>query len=172
LIHLLQTSDSYTRYLAAWALGHVHEEEATTVDALIVALDDNHEQVSTAAQMSLGEFKSQEKVIVPAMIKKLSDTNAAVRAQATRTLGELSPCQDKGLAKMVVAALIKSLADTNNNVRGGAAWALGDNGEAAKDAIPELLELTNSDDKYLRNEARAALMAIDFEAAKKAGLVN
>ena len=172
LIHLLKTSDAYTRYLASWALGHVHQEDKLTVAALIAAMDDEDEQAGTSAMVWLREFKSQEDVIVPAMIKKLSDTNATVRTQATRTLGELSRCRDKELAKTIVAALIKSLEDTDNHVRCGALWALGCNGKDARDAVPELLKLTDSDDKDLRRQARAAIMQIDFETAKKAGLVN
>lgn len=172
LIHLLKSSDSRTRYLAAWAMAHVHQEDEMTVAALIAAMDDENVQAGTAALASLGEFNSQENVIVPAVIKKLSDTNAIVRTQAIRTLGELSPCRDRELAKTVIAPLIESLKDTDNNVRGGAAWALGCNGEAAKDAFPVLLKLTNSDDNDFRNQVRAALMHIDFEAARKAGLVN
>ena len=172
LIHLLKTGDQDTRCQVAWALGHVHQEDEATVAALIDAMDDENGQAGSAALAALGEFKTQETIIVPAVIKKLSDPNAAVRAQATRTLGGLGPYRDQELAKAVVAALIKTLIDTDNNVREGAAWALGDNGEAAKEAVPVLLKLANSDDNGLRNQVRAALMHIDFEAAKKAGLVN
>jgi len=91
LVHLLKTNDAYTRYLAAWALGHVHEEDKATVDALIGGINDENLQVRTAAIISLGEFKSQAGIIVPILTKLLADTNLEISVQASQTLKELNP---------------------------------------------------------------------------------
>ncbi|MDB6023901.1 MAG: domain containing protein [Verrucomicrobiales bacterium] len=124
LIQLLKNSDAYTRYLAAWALGHVHQEDETTVAALIVALDDEDVQTSTTAMTSLGEFKPQQKVIVPALIKKLSDTNSAVRLHAIQTLGDNWGFDDNTSAS-VVSAMIRLVNDSNADVRLSSITVLG-----------------------------------------------
>jgi hypothetical protein len=90
LIHLLKTSSSYTRYLAAWALGHVHAEDKASVDALIAAINDEDQQVRKAAIISLAEFKSQAHLIVP-VLHKLADTHSEVSAEVTMALNELNP---------------------------------------------------------------------------------
>jgi len=90
LIRLLKTSDSYTRYLAAWALGHVHAEDKASVDALIAAINDEDQQVRKTAIISLAEFKSQAHLIVP-VLQKLADTHSEVSAEVAMALNELNP---------------------------------------------------------------------------------
>jgi hypothetical protein len=190
LIHLLQTAQPWTRYLAAWCLGHLHQEAETTIPALIAACDDTNEQTAAEALQAMGDFIEMDlnklamdwgepglkekvapwqQVALATAERKLSDTRASVTAEAARTIGRLGLLPDKSLVPTIVDQLSKLLSNTNEDVRDSAAWSLGNQGSAASAALPELLKLANGTNASSRIQARAAVNHIDPEAARKAG---
>jgi HEAT repeat protein len=104
-----------------------------------------------------------------ALLRALRDPDPGVRATAASAFQFWNKQLD-----VIVAALTRALSDPNPSVRGNAATSLGNFGEAAKPAVPELLNLlqdTNtypSRSGYLGQRARAVLLKIDPEEAAKA----
>jgi HEAT repeat protein len=74
-------------------------------------------------------------------------------------------------SEQVIPILIGYLIDGKEQaLRYGALWSLRQFGPAAKPAVPNLLKLINDVNASVRSEATNALIAIDPEAAAKAGV--
>ena len=95
------------------------------------------------ACIALGSMGPKAKAAVPEITKLTTSKDPAMRMQAVIALGEIGPD-----AKSAVPALIKALSDEQNSVRYGAAYALGRIGD--KEATPELMKQTTSDDAFLK----------------------
>ncbi len=143
-----------SRVLAAQALGDVKDatEKRRAVEALILALEDDHPEVRMEAASSLGELRDSS--AVPSLIKRLDDGTAPVRQHAAIALGTIGhhdafePLVDalqKGPpdlrfqaatslveldAKRAYDPIVKSLADSDPQVVSAAALALGAIGDA------------------------------------------
>jgi HEAT repeats len=102
---------------------------------------------------------------IPLFMRDVFSTNEAVRYQAVKGL-----CMVRVEPETVVPALSKSLADNDWLVRSRAAGGLGDFGEAARQAVPSLVELLTDPKQPVREAATNALKQIDPEAAGKAGV--
>ena len=103
------------------------EEQYQTIDddkrvqALLIALRDEDEQVRVSAAHTLGEIGKEE--AVEGLIERLNvDTSADVRKTAAWALGEIE-------SPMATEALISALGDDENGVRSMAIWALGELGD-------------------------------------------
>jgi len=111
---------------------------------------------------ALGKFEPQANVIVTAIIQSLSDTNAAVRAAAAYALGDMGQF-DKEMDAKIVTALIPALNDESNDVRSRAISAVENFGAEAKDAIPVLTGLTNSNLGWNANESVSRIKAAVYK---------
>jgi hypothetical protein len=70
----------------------------------------------------------------------------------------------------VIDEAADALKDKDERVRQGAATSLGRMGEAARAAVPALIDILKDEDKDVRSQAAGALKKIDPEAARKAGV--
>jgi HEAT repeat protein len=112
---------------------------------------------------ALGEFKPQANRIVAAIIEALSDTNAAIRAAAAYALGDTGPF-NKVEDGNIVAALTRALTDENKDVRGRAISAVENFGAEAKDAVPVLAGLTNSNLGWNANDSLSRIKAAVYKS--------
>ena len=101
--------------------------------------------------------------VVPLLLQNLSDSDYTIRSAAA---GALSSIADPSTA---IPALMVNLRDTNNYVRAMTAQALGRFGTNAAAAAPTLLELSRSQDTFLRDRAVEALKRITPEGLNDLG---
>src|SRR5262249_45360128 len=115
-------------------------------------------------------FGALGKRAVPTLISVLEDdSNLDSQLESATCLGYIGPA-----AGEAVPALIKTLHKKNVRKWGllslrlntHAAWALEHIGEKAKEAIPDLEELSKDTDEDVRDSARRALMAIKGGASR------
>jgi HEAT repeat protein len=165
--------------LAAQALGDVRDgtEKRRAVEALILALDDDHPEVRMEAASSLGELRDAS--AVPQLLKRLDDGTAPVRQHAAIALGTIGdqrgfePLVDaltKGPpdlrfqaatslveldAKRAFDPIVAALADADPQVVSAAALALGAIGDAR--AIEKLVEHLDHKDANTRFDVAYAL---------------
>ena len=111
------------------------------------------------ACIALGSMGPKAKAAVPEITKMTTSKDPAMRMQAVIALGEIGPD-----AKSAVPALIKALTDEQNSVRYGAAYALGRLG--AKEATPDLMKQTTSDDAFLKLIATWAVAKVNPDDKK------
>jgi HEAT repeat protein len=172
-------SNQKSRVLAAQALGDVKDptEKRRAVEALILALEDDHPEVRMEAASSLGELRDTS--AVTPLVKRLDDGTAPVRQHAAIALGTIGhpdafePLVDalaKGPpdlrfqaatslveldAKRSYDPVVKALADKDPQVVSAAALALGAIGEAR--AIEKLVEQLDHPDANTRFDVSYAL---------------
>ena len=84
--------------------------------------------------------------------------------------GEVTEKDDAALFTEVLGRATEALEHKESRVRHAAATTLGRMGQAARPAVPALLEALQDKDEDVRRQAAAAVQAIDPEAAKKAGI--
>lgn len=161
-----------SRVLAAQALGDVTDptEKRRAVEALILALEDDHPEVRMEAASSLGELRDASAVV--GLVKRLDDGAPPVRQHAAIALGTIGhqdafgPLVDalaKGPpdlrfqaatslveldAKRAYAPIVKALDDKDAQVVSAAALALGAIGDAR--AIDKLVEQLDHGDANTR----------------------
>jgi HEAT repeat protein len=102
------------------------------------------------------------------LLEALNDENKDVRREAASALGQIGRTAPEALTS--VPKLINALLDKDETVRQTAAEALGRMGPMAKSAVPALVKALDDPNDLVRKGAGSALMAIDREAATKAGL--
>jgi HEAT repeat protein len=88
----------------------------------------------------------------------MQGTDKPLAAVAAEALGKLQVAPD-----LALPALRKSVHGADAHTKALAMRASGEYGERAREAIPELLEVLNSEDWSLRNEATNALKKIQVE---------
>jgi HEAT repeat protein len=118
---------------------------------------------STAAVFALGFIGPAAESAVPSLVRHTADTNAMVRAYACMALGKIH-----AQPELAVPALVKCLDDPASENQ--AMFALGQFGMDAKAAFPKLLRMRDTNQPGVRTPATSALIAIDPEAAAKAGI--
>jgi HEAT repeat protein len=102
-------------------------------------------------------------VILPLLIRCLDDPNPRVRVQTARSLGRIAE-RYRLQPAIVVPALTHCLrADSPIALRRSAAKALGNYGAQAREAVPQLLQMTNDPVYFVRTAVTNALMKIDPE---------
>ncbi len=169
LCRLLGDQDPYVSECAETGLGGIGPEVPEVVlPALIEALGDPRRRVRAAR--TLPRLGPTAVGAVPALTKLLNDPGAVKdRAfeEAAEALGQIG---GRGGRPAVVALLDALRGGRSTEVRGAAAQALRWVGRDAKDVWAALLEAARSKDEDLRKEARSALLQIDADAARKAGI--
>ncbi|MGE0401791.1 MAG: HEAT repeat domain-containing protein [Kofleriaceae bacterium] len=172
-------SSHKSRALAAQALGDVKDttEKRRAVEALILALEDDHPEVRMEAASSLGELRDAS--AVTALVKRLDDGTAPVRQHAAIALGTIGhpdafdPLADalaKGPpdlrfqaatslveldAKRAYDHVARALADKDAQVVAAAALALGAIGDPR--ALEKLVEHLDHGDANTRFDVAYAL---------------
>jgi HEAT repeat protein len=173
LVKQLKTGDVEGRRTAAKALGESGPEAKDAVGALTEALKDNDLYVRRFAAQSLGQIGSPAKSAVPALsalLRNGRDRKEVLDAVAD-AIGKIGG--GTGSVEALTATLLDKSRDAES--RRQAAEALGKMGEAAKAAIPALLDVlkptkgqqtTGSGD--IRAEAATALGEIATPTDKRA----
>ena len=117
---------------------------------------------SLAARV-IGEFGPPAKAAVPALIRALQGSDTSVHEAAIAALGRIHSDPE------TVIPLLTACLD-NENLNDEAAGALAHYGSLAKPAVPKIIPLLKARDKDAREAAHKALLAIDPDAAAKAGV--
>ena len=124
---------------------------------------DKGRDVANAATI-LGKIGLEPKIVVPALSKAMENPDAEVRAKVVEALTNFG--RD---AEPAVAALLQSLTKTvETDLQKEIAYTLGEIGPAAKDAVPQLIELIKSrkdPEGFLNVNAAEALGKIGPAAA-------
>jgi len=118
--------------IGADAIGKIGADEAVIVPLLIAKLHSGEQHERNSAAYALGRYKSKADVVVPALIRAIREGNKGLRAE------EWGDGQSR-------------------DVRATAAGALGEIGEAAAEAIPDLVRLCSDEDPRVRWVALYAL---------------
>jgi len=176
---LARATSHKARALAAQALGDVSNatEKRRAVEALMVALDDDHPEVRMEAASSLGELRDASAVQL--LIKRLDDGTAPVRQHAAIALGTIGhPDGFAPLAEALVKGppdlrfqaatslveldatraydpVVTALADKDPQVVAAAALALGAIGDQR--AVEKLVEHLDDGDANTRFDVAYAL---------------
>lgn len=164
LLMALKDREAGVREMAAFALGNIHDDPATTVPALMSALGDRDKDVrKTAAgalrldancrRYSAKDLGSIAPAAVSALVAALRDSNSEVREEAGRTL--MTYGADAGTS---LPTLIELLND--RNARSWAARIIGGIGPDAQPAAAALTSMLQDDDIEYRLDAATALASI------------
>ena len=158
LINLL--GDTQT---VAWATAAISGLGWDAVPILSRQMTNQDDQVRSFVSVTLlklclqPEAKSHADEVIPLLLRNLSDANYTIRSDAA---GSLASIAEPGKA---VPALMVNLQDTSLYVRAMTAQALGRFGTNAAAAAALLLELSKSQDAFLRERAVQALKQIKPE---------
>jgi HEAT repeat protein len=171
----LATDDSAeVRAQALFVIGLLGPEAKSAVPAVIRALTDKDNKVRLSAASCLLTLGSTASEAVPALLKGIKDKDLAVRGQIICALGATQVKE-----KDVIQALTSCLADDQPLfIRGCAASALADLGNAAKGAIPKLIEaletkIVKPDEENKRRLCSFAAYALgEIGPAAKAAVPN
>lgn len=156
LLPLLQDKLEFVRREVAYALGETGSREAVSPLAGLLATD-KEMSVRAAAAVALGGIRDESAVVALARAiderppKKKTSEYEFVRRAAVESLGEIrNPAG--------VSVLVSALTNEKNSfdIRRAAATALGKIGSAS--AVPALQAAFHSDDPYLSEAAREALL--------------
>ena len=176
----LADADWVVRAQAAAVLGNMGEPATEFIGP---AASDPHESVRIAAIEALHRISGS--ATVPWLMGALDDSAARVRVRALRALANVGALAAAD-APQIVALLgdddvkarrwaslvtismggravpaLESALEGDAESRWRSAWALGQIGPAATSALPRLRELANNTHDRVRNESRAAILAIE-----------
>lgn len=137
---------------------------SNAVPELIKIFDENiSENSQQATAMSLGYIGPAAAPAVPSLLCGLTNEFPGIRSSCESALGAIHALPDQ-----VIPAFIPLLHDADRDVRLEVVKALGKFGNAAKPAVPGLVEDLIDGNKAVREETEAALKVIDLEALGKA----
>lgn len=138
---------------------------ADAVPPLVETLQDGNPLLQILAAYSLGRLAMVAKG-TQHILRNAEENDAVPRVVQGFELSEVIVALKEALADTAVPALQIALKDEHQGVREFAAMALGSIGEAAKDALPDLLEmLKDKDDKAAGLRAASAIARIGPEEA-------
>ncbi|WP_305065129.1 HEAT repeat domain-containing protein, partial [Methanococcoides sp.] len=155
-IEKLNSEDATTRRNTAIILAELGDER--TLDALIVALEDDDRYVRRHAARGLGNI-GNKKAIAP-LIQVMSNTSEPreVRSNAAIALGQIGDDD-------AVEPLIQMLKDEDWSVPSSAAIALGELGNS--EAIPALTTALRRDEEFVVKESAMALEKLNGSGVDK-----
>jgi HEAT repeat protein len=155
--------DSDREILAAACETLVQLGRAAVPKVVPLLSSDKRRDVMNAATI-LGRIGLEPKLVVPALGKALENPDAEVREKVIEALENFGPD-----AEPAVAMLLQTLTKTvQTDLQKQIAYTLGEIGPAAKDAVPQLIELVKSSkdrDGFLNVSAAEALGKIGPAAA-------
>lgn len=167
----LGDSQALVRRFAARAVGRIGEPAAAAVPVLTERLQDTDDSVREEAARALGKIGPKAQSAVPALLDRLkNDDDIEVRELAAKGMRLIGWEAFEGRGEDVVTGLRQALKDTESPVRAHAVQSLGQFGAHAKAAIPDLLVVWKEKDEAIRALAATALLKIDADAARKAGV--
>jgi HEAT repeat protein len=152
---LLSCPDSKMRAAAARVIDWLDEKSDAVVDALVIALGDQDDEVGCCAAQSLG-FTGNSRAVKP-LLSALDKAAPDVRGMAASALGHIG---DKSAVPFLISTMES---DSDEDVRAWSAWALGEISDTA--AVNPLLKSLGDKNRRVRLETTAALRTINTEAA-------
>jgi HEAT repeat protein len=138
----LADEDVRVQWYAAYALGQIGPQAATSVEPLVGVLEDRgrNEYVRGATAWALGRIGSDAGRVVKLLTETLRSQHLSVRRNSPRALGNLGVA-----AAEAIPGLVELLEDQDAAVRANAAVALWKIGRHPR-AIPVLAEMTRRPD--------------------------
>jgi HEAT repeat protein len=154
-------------YQASCAFGVLRAKGQSAVPALVEIADQNISRDSRwYAITALALIGPPAKEVIPSLSAWATNADSRVRLYAVNALGEIRAEPDR-----FVPVLTNALRDPDAGVQVYAAAALGKFGPEAKPSVPALVAFLNAQSSSANRRVIAdALMAIDPEAAAKAGV--
>lgn len=150
----LDDPDPAVRQNAAWALGRLGQD---TVQALRKALRDKDARVRRDAASAVGQLNEKGRPALPELLDCCLHPDTEVKKFALATLVRLVNREDARVA----AELKPVLNDPDLEVRSNAALALGNiGGDAAREAVPVLIDALKQGHTELRRQAAVAIRNI------------
>lgn len=157
MMRLFQTGDNTLRYDIAGALAKVGVVEPMAIEFLLVRLRAiGHTPVRAVAARLLVDLKDYRKEATDTMVELMAFVDADAYHLVLHNL-EKFPIE----AERKTACLLKALQNRNAFVRQMAVWELGLLGAAAKFAVPQLRQLQQDSDRFVRWQVAGALRAIE-----------
>lgn len=159
LVGILRGDDAPSlRKAAAIALSRYHNDPEVAVPALIDALNDNYLLVRTAAVQAIGNYHSGAEAAVPPLLKLLEEEpNEGIRSSSIYTLRTIGKDDQRVVDKFI------ELLDDPKLGRSIMSY-LYYFGDRAAPAVPKLIKMLDSSDRYQRQYACRALGAIGIDA--------
>lgn len=159
LVGILRGDDAPSlRKAAAIALSRYHNDPEVAVPALIDALNDNYLLVRTAAVQAIGNYHSGAEAAVPPLLKLLEEEpNEGIRSSCIYTLRTIGKDDQRVVDKFI------ELLDDPKLGRSIMSY-LYYFGDRAAPAVPKLIKMLDSSDRYQRQYACRALGAIGIDA--------
>ncbi|MFZ5831070.1 MAG: HEAT repeat domain-containing protein, partial [Planctomycetota bacterium] len=155
LSELLKDPSARVRAHAARALGLIGDPAKVAAQQLVQAVGDESPEVRRSAVLALRVIRPGPKVTLPLFLKLIEQGDPALRHRALNALADAG--------EEAVPFLIE--ATKNEKAAYWAVLVLADIGPKAKDAVPALTALLNSQAPEVRREAILALAAIGEAAA-------
>ncbi len=149
LVEVLENGEIESRRDAAFALGHVLPLDAEPPPALLEALQSEDKPLRVKAALSLKRLGRIDEGL-PVLTEALRNTDRMMRLHVAIELGSSGGAPP---GPGVVSLLTLALKDEYRVVRGAAILGLDNMGAAAKDAVPQLIELLEQ-----RQEHRCAVL--------------
>jgi len=153
LVRQLSDNDARQRSAAACALGELGTAAIAAVSNLCAATTDDERIVRCSAANAIAKMGPEARSAVPALLKLLSDGRNY--NEFTHASDALERLRVDPLA--VLPHLRRHLKHTDARIRAQAALELADKGEAAKEAIPEVVALLRDPEAEVRHYAAWAL---------------
>lgn len=154
----LKDESHEVRQMAAAALA-VHGPQAeSTLSQLGEALSDSHPMVRMMAARAIGK-------VDPAQSARAAEVLGSLLDEEDRIVGECSLHYLLELGAEAVPYLIKAARSSNRNIQEPAIFQLGQYGADAASAVPVLTELTEHDDRAVRQTAAEAIQRITADSS-------
>ncbi len=149
------------------ALGSIGPASAPALPKLLELLKTADDETKYALTYAIGQMGEKAEDANPQLLELVESNDRFLRVSALWALLKINPGHEE-IAKYAVPHLINALSDSRPGVRAEMATVLGDLGPLAKDAIPALRRLSQSDpDAMVRDLATEALRKLQDPAAAK-----
>ena len=155
LIEILKNNDAPAlRMAAAEALSRYHNDDELAVPALMEALGDNYLKVRSSAVRALSAYGESSSQSIPVLLKMLSqESDSSIRSSCVYALRNIGSKDDRVVEKFIELIDDPRMTNTVLNY----IYTFGDK---AAPAVPKLITLLESPDRYKRQYACRALGAI------------
>ena len=162
---LASDPNNASRRAAITAMVNARVDPAIALPVYLAAMENGEAEVRRRAVQGLSEIGTDD--VIESLVKALDDPVSAIRANAASGLGKFTQ-----QGARIVPLLHARLTNDYPVVRAGAASGLAKFGSMARIALPDLVQLYESDDRQLvlRISAARALLAIDPATAARVGI--